>query len=85
MSATQRTLADLPVGGRGLVAAVNGTSGITQRLLEMGLTQGTEVEVVRYAPLGDPLEIRLWGYLLSLRKADARCVVLQPERAPEAK
>jgi Fe2+ transport system protein FeoA len=80
MAATQRTLADLPVGGRGLVAAVNGTRGVAQRLLEMGLIQGTEVEVVRFAPLGDPLEIRLWGYLLSLRKADAHCVVLEPEK-----
>ena len=79
MAATKRTLADLPVGGRGLVAAVDGSGGVAQRLLEMGLTQGTEVEVVRFAPLGDPLEIRLWGYLLSLRKADARRVVLEPE------
>jgi Fe2+ transport system protein FeoA len=74
-----RTLADLPVGGRGRVASVTGSGGVAQRLHEMGLTAGTDVEVVRYAPLGDPLEIRLWGYLLSLRKADARCVVLAPE------
>jgi len=73
---TARTLADLPVGGRGTVASVAGAPAVAQRLLEMGLTQGTEVEVVRFAPLGDPMEVRLWGYLLSLRKADAKNVLL---------
>ena len=72
-----RTLADLPVGGRGRVAGVDGETGIAQRLLEMGLTAGTDVEVVRFAPLGDPMEVRLWGYLLSLRRADARRVRLE--------
>ena len=71
------TLADLPVGGRGRVASVVGAPGMAQRLLEMGLTQGTEIEVLRFAPLGDPMEIRLWGYLLTLRRSDARCVELQ--------
>lgn len=70
------TLADLPVGGRGVIARVDGAPGMAQRLQEMGLTAGTEVEVVRYAPLGDPLEVRLWGYLLSLRRADARLITL---------
>jgi Fe2+ transport system protein FeoA len=71
------TLADLPVGGRGRVREVGGSPGLAQRLLEMGLTPGSEVEVVRFAPLGDPMEIRLWGYLLSLRKSDARHVVVE--------
>jgi ferrous iron transport protein A len=71
------TLADVPPGGRARVAAVEGSPAVVQRLQEMGLTAGTEVEVVRYAPLGDPLEIRLRGYLLSLRKHDARGVRLE--------
>lgn len=66
------TLADLPVGARARITAVQGAPGVAQRLLEMGLTPGTELEVVRFAPLGDPMEIRLWGYLLTLRKGDAR-------------
>lgn len=70
------TLADLPVGGRGVIAGVGGAPGLAQRLQEMGLTAGTEVEVVRFAPLGDPIEVRLWGYLLSLRRADARSITL---------
>jgi ferrous iron transport protein B len=72
------TLADLPLGARATVQAVQGPAGMAQRLQEMGLTPGTEVEVLRYAPLGDPLEIRLWGYLLTLRKADASCVPVGP-------
>lgn len=71
------TLADLTPGGRGRVVAVDGPPALAQRLLEMGLTAGTDVEVVRFAPLGDPMEVRLWGYLLSLRRADARCVRLE--------
>jgi Fe2+ transport system protein FeoA len=68
------TLADLPVGARARITGVRGAPGMAQRLLEMGLTSGTEVEVLRFAPLGDPMEIRLWGYLLTLRKGDARGV-----------
>jgi Fe2+ transport system protein FeoA len=76
-----RTLADLPPGRSGTVAGVEGAPALVQRLLEMGLTVGTGVEVVRYAPLGDPMEIRLRGYLLSLRKNDARNVRLAEEPA----
>ncbi|MFM8385323.1 MAG: ferrous iron transport protein A [Planctomycetia bacterium] len=68
------TLADLPVGAHACVEAVEAAPGLMQRLLEMGLTPGTEVEVLRFAPWGDPIEIRLWGYLLTLRRSDARCV-----------
>jgi len=71
------TLAELPVGARGRITGVDGAAGLTQRLLEMGLAPGTEVEVVRFAPLGDPMEIRLWGYLLSLRKGDARGIAVE--------
>jgi Fe2+ transport system protein FeoA len=48
------------------------------RLLEMGLLPGTRVEVVRYAPLGDPIEIKIRGYNLSLRKHEAEQVWIQP-------
>jgi Fe2+ transport system protein FeoA len=71
------TLADVPVRGRARITAVAGAPGLAQRLLEMGLVPGTEVEVVRVAPLGDPMELRLWGYLLSLRKGDARGVEVE--------
>ena len=68
------TLADLPRGGKGTISELEGRDVVVQRLLEMGLTQGAVVEVVRFAPLGDPIEVRVLGYLLSLRREDARCV-----------
>jgi ferrous iron transport protein A len=72
------TLADLPKGSRARVVSCAGRDGVIQRLLEMGLTEGVEVEVLRFAPLGDPIEIRLRGYALSLRREDARCVHCLP-------
>jgi Fe2+ transport system protein FeoA len=72
------TLAELAVGARGRITRVEGSPAVAQRLLEMGLAPGTEVEVVRFAPLGDPMEVRLWGYLLSLRKGDARGISVEP-------
>jgi Fe2+ transport system protein FeoA len=75
------SLADLAVGGRGVVESVGGSPGLLQRLQEMGLTPGTEVEVVRFAPLGDPMEIRLRGYLLSLRREDARRIAVSSKTA----
>lgn len=74
-----RSLADLKAGERGCVAAIAGGHAVEQRLLEMGLTPGTTLEVIRFAPLGDPMEIRVRGYLLSLRKADARAIRLVAE------
>lgn len=68
------TLADLEVGQHARVEALDGASAIVQRLLEMGITKGVEVSVVRFAPLGDPMEVKVRGYLLSLRRADARAI-----------
>ena len=72
------TLADLPKGGRAVIEGIEGRDPVVQRLLEMGLTKGSPVEVVRFAPLGDPIEVRIRGYLLSLRREDARCVRVKP-------
>lgn len=74
--AASRTLADLRVGESGRVTTLDGPAVVVDRLLEMGLTQGTPVSVVRFAPLGDPMEVKVRGYLLSLRKVDARAVRL---------
>ncbi|MFV1959943.1 MAG: ferrous iron transport protein A [Planctomycetota bacterium] len=72
-----RTLADLPPGEGGRIAGIDGGDVLHQRLLELGLTEGTDVLVVRYAPLGDPMEIRVRGYFLTLRRKDARGVRLR--------
>jgi ferrous iron transport protein A len=65
------TLAELRVGEQARVASVDGSDWISQRLLEMGLTPGTTVRLLGAAPLGDPLELELRGYRLSVRKSEA--------------
>lgn len=67
-------LSALRRGGRARVADLPESTPFCQRLMEMGLTKGTAVEVVRVAPLGDPMQIRVRGYELSLRRSDARLV-----------
>ena len=71
------TLANLPVGSRGKVVRIDGMDEISIRLLEMGLTPGTELSVIGVAPLGDPLELELRGYRLSIRRAEAARVEIQ--------
>jgi len=65
-------------GQRVRIVAVAGTDALVQRLMEMGLLDGEEVEIVGYAPLGDPLEIRLGDYRLSLRRSEAARVEVTP-------
>lgn len=76
------TLAGVAVGSRATVRTFRCAAPLMQRLLEMGLTRGTEVEVIRVAPLGDPMEIRLRGYYLSLRKAEAGLIEIDAEPRP---
>ena len=65
------SLGALPLGQRGRVTGFDLPPEHRQRLLEMGLTVGAEFEVVRFAPLGDPIDIKVRGYHLSLRKREA--------------
>lgn len=76
------TLADVPVGGRARVAAVAETAPM--RVLEMGVLPGTVVEVVRVAPLGDPMDVRVRGFHLSLRRDEAAHVAVEPVEAVES-
>ncbi len=73
-----RTLDQLPIGDSAVVHRIDCERRVGGRLMEMGLLPGTRIEMVRRAPFGDPLEIRLRGYLLSLRSADAAEVSLAP-------
>ena len=88
MSADQMTapamlaLSDVPVGSTVVVAALRGSGHVLRRLGEMGLTPGCELKVVRLAPLGDPVEVSLRGYRLSLRKQDAAGVQTVPPGIP---
>ena len=72
------TLDQLPVGQRCRVEGLQGDDALVQRLLEMGLLDGEEVEVTNVAPLGDPIEIRLRDYRLSLRRREAARVSVVP-------
>ncbi len=65
------SLDQLKAGQRALVEAIAGQGAIVQRLYEMGLVEGVQVEVVGFAPFGDPIEIRLQDYRLSLRRNEA--------------
>ncbi len=71
-----KTLAELPVGGRARVAMIHGVDDISIRLMEMGLTPGVELVVLGTAPLGDPLELEVRGYHLSVRRSEAARVEL---------
>ena len=66
-----RTLAELEIGGRAVVSKVHGEGAIRRRLFDMGITPGAEVYLRKKAPLGDPIEIALRGYELTLRKSEA--------------
>ena len=70
------TLADLEPGAKAVVTGF-ADGDIPGRLLEMGLLPGTPVEVVRLAPLGDPMDVRVRGYHLSLRRHEARLVTVE--------
>ena len=71
-----RTLDDLKIGEAGRVGDVLAGPAVGRRLLEMGLTDGTSVSLVRRAPLGDPIEVKVRGYHLTLRRSEARMVEL---------
>ncbi len=71
-------LASLKTGTCATIAAINVAPEHRARLLEMGLLVGTSIELVRFAPLGDPVEIKLRGYHLTLRKHEAEQIIVKP-------
>ena len=81
-SPTSASLDRIAEGGRCTVVAVTGEAGVRRRLLEMGLCPGVEVDVVRRAPLGDPIEYLVRGYHLSLRRAQAVQIVVSDRSRP---
>ena len=69
-----RTLRDVAVGDTAKVVRLHGDGAVKRRIMDMGLTKNTEVYVRKVAPLGDPIEITVRGYELSLRKTDAEMI-----------
>jgi Fe2+ transport system protein FeoA len=73
----EKLLSEFKIGERGVIKIVNGEGAMRRRLFDMGVTPGAEVYLKRKAPFGDPLEVRLRGYELTLRKTEAACVVMK--------
>ena len=69
-----KTLRDVEIGGTAKVKKLHGEGAIKKRIMDMGITKGVEIYVRKAAPLGDPVEITVRGYELSLRKADAELI-----------
>ena len=69
-----KTLRDVQIGKTAVVAKLHGEGALKRRIMDMGITKGTEIFVRKVAPLGDPLEITVRGYELSVRKADAETI-----------
>ena len=73
----EKKLNEFKPGERGVVKRIEGEGHIRRRLFDMGVTPGADILLRKVAPLGDPLELSLRGYELSLRKAEASCVVME--------
>lgn len=70
------TLKDVKVGQTAKVAKLQGEGAVKRRIMDMGITKGTDVYVRKVAPLGDPIEVTVRGYELSIRKADAQMILV---------
>ena len=78
MEVFQMTLKDLKIGESAVITAVGGEGALRQHFLDMGVIPGAEVTVVKFAPMGDPMELQIHGYELTLRLADAGQIDIQP-------
>ena len=70
-------LREIPVGGTAKVVKIHGEGAVKRRIMDMGITKGVEIYVRKVAPLGDPIEITVRGYELSLRKVDAESIEVE--------
>lgn len=72
-----KTLDTFLIGEKGIVKTVTGEGRVRRRLFDMGITNGAEIYLRKKAPLGDPIEITVRGYELTLRKSEAKCIVME--------
>ena len=72
-----KTLRDVPVVGNAKVVKLHGEGAVKRRIMDMGVTKGVDVHVRKVAPLGDPIEVSVRGYELSIRKADAEMIEVE--------
>ena len=73
----ERTLRDVRIGDTATVRRLKGEGALKRRIMDMGITKGTDVFVRKVAPLGDPIEVTVRGYELSLRKSEAESILVQ--------
>jgi len=78
-----KTVADLKEGEEATILRVKGRGPFRKRLLEMGMVRGTRLRLLGQAPLGDPLEVKVRGYLLALRRAEAREIQVEVLASPD--
>lgn len=71
-------LNELPIGQKAVIDSIQGNGSLRHRLLEMGLLKKTPVEIIRFAPMGDPIDIKVRGYHLSLRIHEAEAILVTP-------
>ena len=69
-----KTLRDVAIGESAVIKRIHGEGAVKRRIMDMGITKGTEVSVRKVAPLGDPIQVTVRGYELSIRKADAELI-----------
>jgi len=72
-----KTLREIKVGQAATVVKIHGEGAVRRRIMDMGITRGVEIRIRKVAPLGDPLEVTVRGYELSLRKADAAMIEVE--------
>ena len=72
-----KTLGSLKAGDKTCVVKLHGEGAVKRRIMDMGITKGTELSIMKVAPLGDPIEITVRGYELSLRKSDAEMIEVE--------
>lgn len=77
----KKQLSEFAVGESGVILLVSGEGAIRRRLFDMGVTPGADVHLRKKAPLGDPVEVTIRGYELTLRKAEAACVMVEVKEA----
>ena len=71
------TLRQIRAGSKAKVVKLHGEGAVKRRIMDMGITKGVEVQVCKVAPLGDPIEVTVRGYQLSIRKADAEMIMVE--------
>lgn len=72
-----RSLSQLTVGKKATVKGLNGNGPLRKRIMDMGITKGTNIEIVKIAPLGDPIELSVRGYDLSIRREEADQIIVE--------